>query len=130
MGAAMLSEAERTEARRFLGYPVHGVGVAGNSAWQFYQASGAVEYRLSNLATSEEAVLRKYLSTLEVLEAAIPAVGAGLDTGSAAGWTRNPAELSERGRLFDDWRRRFCAFMGVPAGPGLGQQRASVGLVV
>lgn len=126
----MLSEAERTEARRFLGYPAHGAGNAGNSAWQFYQASGSVEYRLGNLSSSEEVVLRRYLSTLEVLEAAIPAVGAGLDTGSAAGWTRNPAELSERSRLFDDWRRRLCAFIGVPAGPGLGSQSASIGLVV
>ena len=126
----MLSEMERTEARRLLGYPVHGVGAGGNSAWQFYQASGTVEYRLGNLSASEEAVLRRYLGTLAVLEAAIPAVGAGLDTGSAAGWTRNPAELAERSRLFDEWRRRFCGFLGVPAGPGLGSARSSVGLVV
>jgi len=126
----MLSETERTEARRLLGYPVHGLAPGGNAAWQFYQASGLVEYRLSNLSASEEVVLRRYLTTLEGLEAAIPAAGAGLDTGAAAGWTRNPAELTERTRLFDDWRRRFCGFLGVPSGPQLAAQRASIGLVI
>lgn len=126
----MLSDAERTEARRHLGYPVHGANPTGNMGFQYYQASGSVEYRLAHLSDSEEGVARQYLGTLAVLERAIPEVAAGLDTGSAAGWVRNPAELVERGRLFDDWRRRFCAFLGVVPGPGLGQQRASVGLVV
>ena len=124
----MLSEAERTEARRHLGYPAHGADAA--EGWQYYQVSGAVEYRLANLSTAEEGVCRRYLGTLDVLERAIPATGAGLDTGSAAGWVRNPAELNERGRLFDDWRRRFCAFLGVPPGPGLGPVRSNVNLVV
>jgi len=97
--------------------------------WQFYQAYGAMEWRLANLSASEEGVLRQYLGTLATLEQAIPGVGAGLDTRAAAGWERNPAELSERTRLFDDWRRRFAAFLGVPAGPSLAMS-ASVGLVV
>lgn len=126
----MLIEAEKTDARRYLGYPVHGGTQAGNMGWQFYQAYGAMEYRLSNLSSSEETVLRRYLGTLATLERAIPDAGAGLDTGSAAGWVRNPAELAERGRLFDDWRRRFCAFLGVPEGPALGRSGNSVTLVV
>ncbi len=126
----MLSAAERTEARRHLGYPVHGAHPSGNMGWQFYQASGSVEYRLSHLSDSELGVARQFLGTLAVLERAIPEVAAGLDTGSAAGWVRNPAELSERGRLFDDWRRRFCAFLGVAPGPGLAAARANVSLVV
>ena len=126
----MLNAAERTEARRHLGYPVHGASPTGNMGWQFYQASGSVEYRLANLSDPEVAVARQYLGTLDVLERAIPGAGAGLDTGSAAGWVRNPAEVVERGRLFDDWRRRFCGFLGVPPGPGLAGQRAAVGLVV
>lgn len=115
----MLSEVEKTDARRFLGYPVFGADRAGNMGWQFYQASGSVEYRLNNLSTSEEGVLRSYLLTLGGLERAIPETGVGLDTGSAAGWVRNSAELAERERLFDGWRRRLCSFLGVPAGPAL-----------
>ncbi len=127
----MLNEAERTEARRFLGYPAFGADPAAAAGWQYYQASGSVEFRLSNLSTSEEAVMRRYLATLATLEEAIPGAAAGLDTGSAAGWVRNTRELDDRFRLFDDWRRRLCGFLGVPAGPGLaGVSPASVGLVV
>ena len=114
----MLSEAERTDARRYLGFPVHGASVSGNQGWQFYQSNGLAEYRLGNLSDVEEAVVRQYLGTLVVLERAIPEVGTCLDTGSAAGWVRNRDELVERGRLFDDWRRRFCGFLGCRRGPG------------
>ena len=126
----MLSDAERTEARRFLGYPAYGLGPDGSSGWQFYQASGSAEYRLGNLSGAEEVVLRRYLATLSVLEQAIPASGAGLDTGSAAGWVRNKNELDDRWRLLDDWRRRFCAFLGVAPGPGLSTPVTNVTLVV
>lgn len=125
----MLTEVEKTEARRFLGYPVFGADRAGNMGWRFYQASGSLEYRLNNLSTSEEGVLRGYLGTLGGLERAIPETGAGLDTGSAMGWVRNTAELADRERLFDGWCRRFCAFLGVPPGPSL-SSKASVSLVV
>jgi len=125
----MLSDAEKTDARRFMGYPVFGADRAGNMGWRFYQASGATEYRLNNLSGSEEGVLRGYLATLHGLERAIPAMGAGLDTASAAGWVRNPAELVERERLFDRWRRRLCAFLGVPPGPALASG-SSLSLVV
>ena len=125
----MLSDAELTNSRRYLGYPVHGADPTGNMGWQFYRAYGAMEWRLANLSDSEEGVLRQYLGMLGTLELAIPATGAGLDTGSAAGWVRNPAELVERGRLFDDWRRRLCGFLGVPPGPGL-RAGTSVALAV
>lgn len=125
----MLVDSEKTDARRYLGYPVHGGTAAGNMGWHFYQAYGAMEWKLANLSASEEGVLRQYLGTLTALEVAIPGVGMGLDTRSAAGWERNPAELSERTRLFDDWRRRFAGFLGVPVGPAL-TVSSSLGLVV
>jgi hypothetical protein len=127
----MLSDGEKTDARRFLGYPAHGADVSGSMGWQFYQAYGAMEWRLDNLSSSEEAVLRQYLGTLVTLELAIPGAGPGLDTGSAVGWVRNPAEVADRVRLFDDWRRRFAGFLGVPVGPALmSSGGSSVGLVV
>ncbi len=125
----MLTNPEKTDARRFLGYPVFGADRAGNMGWRFYQASGAVEYRLNNLSGSEEEVLRGYLTTLSGLERAIPETGAGLDTASAAGWVRNAGELTEREGLFDRWRRRLCAFLGVPPGPSLAGESA-VSLIV
>lgn len=102
------SEVEKTDARRYCGYPPQSV-----------TAHGALEYRLLNLSTSEEAVARTYLGTLRVLEAAIPATGGTLDTQQAAVWTRNPEELAERSKLFDGWRRRLCGFLGVPPGVDL-----------
>ena len=125
----MLTDPERTDARRFLGYPVYGAERSGNMGWRFFQASGAVEYRLNNLSGSEEGVLRGYLTTLSGLERAIPETGAGLDTASAAGWVRNPKELLDRERLFDQWRRRLCAFLGAPPGPSLASG-VSVSLIV
>jgi hypothetical protein len=113
-------EAERTDIRRYCGYPVYGGGDAGFQGWRFFQVYGLMEWRLSHLTGSEEAVVRQYLTTLGQLELAVPAAAANLDTDRAAVWTRNANEVRERAALFDDWRRRLCAFLGVPAGPGLG----------
>lgn len=115
----MLSDVEVTDARRFLGYAAHGAARSINLGAGFYQASVAVDARLSGLSDAEAGVLRGYLRTLVALEAAIPGVGEGLDTASAAGWVRNPGELEERERLFDGWRRRLCGFLGVAPGPAL-----------
>ena len=127
---AGLTEADKTDARRYLGYPAFGAAVGAHSGWWFYQASAAVDVRLAGLSDSEAGVLHGYLRTLRGLEAAIPEVGAGLDTSSAAGWVRNPQELVERDRLFDGWRRRMCGFLSVQPGPDLRQGGSSVQLVV
>jgi hypothetical protein len=119
MAEAELTEAELTDARRFLGYAAQGSSRSVSFSAGFYQASAAVDARLSGLTDAETGVLRGYLRTLLALEAAIPGVGEGLDTASAAGWVRNPGELEERERLFDGWRRRMCGFLGVTPGPEL-----------
>ncbi len=108
------------DIRRFCGYPVYGVGAAGFQGWRFFQAYGLLEYRMQNLAPEEETVVLGYLTQLYALETAVVGASDRLDTEQAAVWTRNPQEVRERTRLLDDWRRRLCAFMGVPAGPGLG----------
>lgn len=115
----MLTDPEKTDARRFMGYPVFGTNPSGTMGWQFYQAAGLVEYRLNNLAGSEEDVLRRYLFSLSALEISVPESGSALDTAEAGEWKRNPQEVIERSKLFDDWRFRLCAFLGVPPGPGL-----------
>lgn len=125
----MLTEQEQTDARRFLGYPVLSASEGAVLTWALVQASSAVDYRLSNLSDTEVAVLRQYLQALRGLECAIPEMSAGMDTQSAAGWVRNPTEFLERTGLFDDWRRRLCAFLGLPPGPALSKS-ATVTLVV
>jgi len=115
----MFSDMERTDVRRFCGYPAYGSGAAGNMGWRFYTAYGALEYRLNNLSSAEVAVVRKHLATLSALECAVPDAGGTLDTERAAVWTRNADEVSDRLHLLDEWRRRLCQFLGVPPGEGL-----------
>ncbi len=115
----MLLDTEKTDVRRFCGYPAYGAGAAGNMGWRFYQAYGAMEYRMNNLSPAEEAVVRQHLATLRGFEAAIPEAAGNLDTESAAVWTRNPSEVRDRQRLELDWGRRLCAFLGIPPGAGL-----------
>ena len=115
----MFSDVERTDVRRFCGYPAYGAGTAGSMGWRFYTAYGALEYRMSNLSDAEEAVVRTYLATLHGLECAVPEAGGTLDTERAAVWTRNADEVPDRLRLLDEWRRRLCQFLGVPPGEGL-----------
>ncbi len=122
------TDSERTDLRRHCGYPAYGLGNGGFSNWRFYQAYGLLEYRLQRLSASEETVARTYLTTLATLETAITDASASLDTDTAAAWTRNAREVTERTRLFDDWRRRLCGFLGIPPGPGLGE--AGIRLVV
>jgi len=113
------TDVERTELRRYCGYPAYGSGPAGYQGWRFFQAYGLMEFRLSHLTGAEEMVARRFLVTLEALERAIPAAGETLDTAVAAVWTRNAREVQERTRLLDDWRRRLCGFLGLPPGPAL-----------
>ena len=115
----MLTEAEKTDIRRFCGYPAYGASASGNTGWRFYQAYGALEYRLTNLSSSEEVVVREHLAALRTFERAIPSAASNLDTAAAAVWTHNPAEMVERQRLERDWGRRLCGFLGVPPGPSL-----------
>ena len=74
------------------------------------------------------AVARRYLVTLTTLEIAVPATSENLDTDQASMWTRNKDELADRIRLLDEWRRRLCGFLGIPAGPDLSS--GTVALVV
>ena len=74
---------------------------------------------MNNLSDAEATVVRRYLGTLTVLEFAVPRAGDNLDTDQASVWTRNRDELRDRSRLFDDWRRRLCGFLGIPPGPAL-----------
>lgn len=118
---ALFSDGQKTDIRRFCGYPAYGAGAAGFDSWRFFQAYGTLEYRMNNLAPGEVAVTLQYLSTLATLEAAIPPTSDNLDTESAAAWTHNAEELRDRVQLFDGWRRRLCGFLGIPPGPALEQ---------
>jgi hypothetical protein len=113
------TDAEKTDIRRFCGYPAYGMATSGMQGWRFFQVYGSLEFRMNNLSDAEIAVVRRYLATLNILEIAVPSSGDNLDTDQAAVWTRNRDELRDRTKLFDDWRRRLCGFFGVPPGEAL-----------
>jgi len=75
---------------------------------------------MNNFSTAEQTVTLGYLATLNQLEQSVPAAGANLDTDGAGEWQHNRNEVADRLQLFDGWRRRLCAFLGVPPGEGLG----------
>jgi hypothetical protein len=83
---------------------------------------------MNNMSTNEMAVVLTYLATLAQLEQAVLGASDNLDSDAAASWSHNRNEVTDRLRLFDAWRRRLCAFIGVPPGEGLGQ--AGLSLVV
>ena len=114
-----LTDEEKIETRRQCGYPAYGNTSVGFSSWRFFQSHGLLEYRINNLADGEAKVLRRNLSVLAQLEAAIPGSADNLDTKSASVWTRNQDEVRDRERLYDNWRLRLCDFLGIPPGPGL-----------
>jgi hypothetical protein len=114
-----LSDMEKTDVRRYCGYPVWGSRQVVLLASATYQSRGLLEYRLNNLTTTEEAVLRRHIATLALLESAIPRSADNLDTDQAAIWTRNRTEPADRLRLLDTWCRRVCHYLGVSPGPGL-----------
>ncbi len=116
----MFSDQQKTDVRRFCGYPAYGASPSGNMGWRFYTAYGALEYRMNNLSAAEESVVSTYLSTLAQLEVAVPSASENLDSDAAGAWSHNASEVADRLKLLDGWRRRLCAFFGVPAGEGLG----------
>ena len=112
-----LSDQEKTDVRRHCGYPVRVATSAGGQSWGLFQQVGQLETRIGALADTELAVVRRYLNTLAALEVAVPRSGESLDTDQASVWTRNRTETTDRLTLFDEWRRRLCAFLGVAPGP-------------
>jgi hypothetical protein len=121
-----LQDAEKVDIRRFCGYPAYGAAPSGMQAWRYFQVYGLLEFRLTNLSVSELVIVRRYLGTLIALEAAVPGASDNLDTDQASMWTRNKGEVTDRMRLFDDWRRRLCGFLGVTTGPALSSGTASL----
>ena len=125
------TDQQLVDIRRFCGYPALGDGnVVFPYPWIMKQYL-ALEYRLQHMSQTEGGVVvTTYLANLYTLESAIPAAGANLDTDQAAVWTHNKHEVRDRDALFANWRRKLCAFLGVPAGPNFEGPSNSLQLVV
>ncbi len=120
------TDQEKTDIRRFCGYPAYGAGASGFQSWRFYQAYGTLEFRMNNLSDPEVVVVRRQLAGLSVHEQGLFEAAAAIDTNEAATWQRNQNEPWDRQRLFDDMRRRLCGFFGIPPGPALSDSGISL----
>lgn len=115
------TDAEKTDIRRFCGFPLFGGVPTQAFGHRFYRQYGTLEFRLNNMQPSEEAVIRvTYLANLYLLETDVISARENLDTDQAAVWVHNKNEQRDRDRLFDSWSRRLCGFLGIPPGPALG----------
>ena len=112
-----LTDAEKSDVRRHCGYPIQAIAGTGGQSWFLYQQLGQMESRMNRLNDQELRITRTYLATLLNLELAVPRSGDSLDTDQAAVWTRNRTEQQDHLALFDEWRRRLCAFLGIQPGP-------------
>lgn len=121
-----LTDAQLSDARRFLGYQALGTTMAANENQdlvyvRFGMVTMSLYERLTTLSASEESTLISvYLNQISTLETAILGTSDNLDTDQAAVWVHNKNEQRDRDRLFESWRRRMCGFLGVDPGPGLG----------
>ncbi|WP_323115540.1 hypothetical protein [Klebsiella variicola] len=121
----MLTDQQKTDVRRYAGYPIIGNTPTDASrdfayGWVSPGVWETLYSRLNSMSASEENVLiTVYLDKLATLETAITDASDNLDTDVAAIWTHNKNEVSDRMSLFNKWRRQMCSFIGIPPGPWL-----------
>lgn len=121
----MLTPLQQADARRFMGYPIVGdTSPDDRSDLAYAQVTSGryqtLAHRLKTLRAEEEAIIASYLVTLASLENGITRAADNLDTDKAAVWQRNRSEVSDRTRLYNQWRRQLCGLLGIPPGPSLG----------
>lgn len=123
-----LTAQQTADVRRFAGYPSLGTDTPADASRDFaygWVSPGVWQTlftRLENMPPeTENTLVTVYLVRLYRLEQAILGASDNLDTEVAAVWTRNKNEVSDRMRLFDNWRRRMCQLIGIAPGPYLGE---------
>jgi hypothetical protein len=124
---------QKVDIRRHAGYPAFGnvnSVQGGFQSFRFFAAYGELEFRMNNMAPEEETVVLNYVTELNTLETDIFGTRTNLDIKKAAVYEANPQEQLQREALYASFRRKLCAFLGVPAGPGLGVSGNSATMVV
>lgn len=113
----MFTELEKVDIRRFIGFSVYGSSAANTTfGYRYFEDYLTIEYRMNNLTTDEEDVVRtKYLTNCRNLEDAIPTASDNLDTDRAAVWYHNKDEVEDRFKLYKLWCQRLAEFFGVKA---------------
>lgn len=127
-----LTAQQKADVRRYAGYPLLADTQADDSrdfaySWVSPGVWNTLYHRLENLRPEEESILvNTYLTRLAQLETSIVDSVGDLDTEQAAVWKRNKNQVADRTALFDLWRRRMCAYIGLKPGPGLNSGAVTV----
>ncbi|AIU29351.1 hypothetical protein LV28_24740 [Pandoraea pnomenusa] len=130
----MLNDQQLADVRRHAGYPLLADTQVDDSrdlayGWVSPGIWQTLNHRLTHLRPEEEAIIvNTYLTKLAALETAVTDASDNLDTAKAAVWTHNDNEVRDRLALFDTWRRRMCAFVGIAPGPMLGPGGSTISL--
>ncbi len=115
----MLTEQQKVDVRRHMGFPVFGNGINASPpsfGYRYYTWYLILEYRMNNLAVEEEVtLLTVYVANCNSLEADIPTASTNLDTDQAAVWYHNKNEVKDRYNLYTLWCDRLIEFMGTPS---------------
>lgn len=119
MIAAVFTDAEKTDIRRFMGYAPYGTDANTVLFGSLVNQPGVIEARLNRLSEEEGTIVTRYLKQLRELELAILGAASNLEDDVLGPLKRNKSEISERTALYDEWRRRLCQFFNFPPGPGL-----------
>lgn len=115
-----LSDTEKEAVRYYCGYGMYGLQALPADGYRFSVTYGSLEYKMENLQPGEEDRVRNiFLVKLTVLEEDTYDVRDNIDTDQAAVWTHNKKEIRDRIKLFNYWRIKLCAFLGIPPGEGL-----------
>jgi hypothetical protein len=113
----MLTDTQKDDVRRHCGFPVFGNGITATPpafGYRYFEWYLTIEYRMNNLSTNQELQLQNvYLTTLNMLESAIPTATTNLDTDRAAVWYHNKYEVRDRWNLYKLWCDRLIEWFGV-----------------
>src|SRR6187551_2956512 len=110
----VLTNAQKVDLRRFIGFPLFGDQLSPGFGYRYYQQFLLVEYRFNNMSVDEELVVTEtFLPNLKQLEQDIYQVRTNSDTSRAAVWYRNELELAERVSNYNWWRQQLAFFFGV-----------------
>lgn len=135
-----LTDTQKADVRRHLGFGPAGKDVAGNSfiGYRFFLVEGQLEYRLNNMRPEEELILvgtgnqppslpsnpnfqdpstdivyDGYLRICNFLEGAIATVTDNLDIEKAGDYTAAKLEMPNRIKLYRYWCLRMASFLEV-----------------
>lgn len=113
-----LTDAQKDQVRRHVGYPVFGNGISASPpsfGYRYYQWYLTLEYRMNNLSANQEDLLNNtYVSNCTSAFNAIQDARDNLDTDRAAVWYHNKNEVRDRLDFYKVNCHLLAEYLGAP----------------